>query len=269
MSGSKITDLALYKRLLQQAKPCLIYISAYFICGLLATPLGLLAPLSLKIAIDSVIGSRPLPHPLAAFLPASFAASKSAIMAVAIVLLIGIALLSRLQELGTALLNAYTGEKLLLGFRARLFRHVQRLSVSYHDMKGTADSIYRVQYDATSIQYVSVDGIIPIFTSIFTVAAMLYVTIRIDWRLALVAVAISPFLYTLSHIYRPRLRERSREVKRLESSALSVMQEVLSSLRVVKAFGKEDHEQERYVRSSSDGMRARIRLAFLQGRYDI
>jgi ATP-binding cassette subfamily B protein len=85
--------------------------------------------------------------------------------------------------------------------------------------------------------------------------------------LALVAVAVSPILFALSKIYRPRLRDQSRRIKNVESSALSVVQEVLSSLRVVQAFGREEHEQGRYVRRSIEGMRARLQLAFAQGSY--
>jgi ABC-type multidrug transport system fused ATPase/permease subunit len=106
-------------------------------------------------------------------------------------------------------------------------------------------------------------------TACLTVAAMLYVTFRMDWRLALVALGITPALYLLSNRYRRRMRERSREVRRLESSALSVVQEALSALRVVKAFGKEDHEEERFVRRYREGVRARIRLSFLEGGYDL
>ena len=63
------------------------------------------------------------------------------------------------------------------------------------------------------------------------------------------------------------MRATSREVKKLESGALSVVQEVLTGLRVVKAFGQEDREQERFVGRSSAGMRARIRLRLIEGGY--
>ena len=56
------------------------------------------------------------------------------------------------------LLETYTSESLVLDFRARLFSHVQRLSLSYHDTKGSSDSVYRIQYDAPSIQYTLVNA---------------------------------------------------------------------------------------------------------------
>jgi ATP-binding cassette subfamily B protein len=98
---------------------------------------------------------------------------------------------------------------------------------------------------------------------------MVYVTARLDWQLALVAMAISPILLLLSRTYRPRLRDQSERVKKLESSALSVVHEVLTALRVVKAFGREEHERDRYVRQSAKGMQARLRLALAEGRYGV
>src|SRR5206468_1242369 len=122
---------------------------------------------------------------------------------------------------------------------------------------------------AMALQSLTVDGFIPLVSAALTLIGMIWVTAWIDWQLALVAVAVSPVLFALSQIYRPLLRDQSRHIKRVESSAWSVVQEVLSSLRVVQTFGREEHEQERYVHRSTEGMRARLRLAMAQGRYGI
>ena len=193
----------------------------------------------------------------------------TAALGVAAGLLIFLAILAQLQSLASSLLRTYTTEKLLLDFRALVFRRLQRMSLSYHDTTGTADSIYRIQYDTTSIQYISIDGLIPFVTSAVTLAAMLCVTTRIDWHLTLVAVTISPILLLLSQAYRPRLRQQSRKTKDLEHSALAVIQEVLQAFRVVKAFGREEQEEDRYVQRSREGMRSRLHLALEQGRYGL
>jgi ATP-binding cassette subfamily B protein len=164
------------------------------------------------------------------------------------------------------LLREYTGEKLVLSFRALLFRHAQRLSLSFHDRRGTADSIYRINRDAAAIQYIAIDGVIPVVISAVTLVSMIYITVRIDGELAMVALAVSPFLFLFPRAYRAGLRQQSRELKTLESSALSIVQETLTVLRVVKAFAREDTEQARFVHRSREGMRARIRMELTQGR---
>ncbi len=262
-------DLTLYRRLLRQARPYWRNLVGIFLFSLLASPLALLTPLPLKIAVDNVIGSQPVPGFLNALLPPAVTASDQALLIFAAGFLVIIALLSQLQELGDSLLRTYTGEKLILGFRARLFRHVQRLSLSYTDSKGISDSTYRIQYDAPAIQEIMVNGIIPFVTSGITIAAMIYVTARLDWQLALVALTITPILYVLTRVYRRRLRRQSREVKRIETSALGVVQEVLAAIRVVKAFGQEEREQARFVRHSSEGVRARIHLTFVEGGFGL
>jgi ATP-binding cassette, subfamily B, bacterial len=269
MAATSYTDFILYRRLIGQARPYWPHIVGVFLISLLSSFLTLLTPLPLKIAIDSVIGSHPIPGHLDALLPAAVTRSDTALLVLAAGLSVAIALLGQLQELGGSLLRTYTGERLVLDFRAHLLRHAQRLSLSYHDTKGTSDSTYRIQYDAPSIQYIAIDGVIPFITSSCTLAAMIYVTARIDWRLALVALTVSPILFLVAQAYRRRLRSQSREVKKIESSALSVLQEVLAAARVVKAFGQEDREGKRFVRRSSEGMRARIRLSLIEGGFGI
>jgi ATP-binding cassette subfamily B protein len=259
----------LYARIIRQARPYWLHLVGVFLLSILASPISLLVPLPLKIAVDSAIANHPLPPFLAALLPASTVSSSTAILLLAVALLIAINLLSQLQGFFTSFMGTYTGEKLVLDFRSRLFSYAQRLSVSYHDLKGSADSIFRIQNDAMALQYLTVDGFIPIVSATLTLIGMIWVTAWIDWQLALVALAISPVLFTLSKLYRPLLRNQSRHIKNVESSAWSVVQEVLSSLRVVQAFGRAEHEQERYVRRSMEGMRARLKLAVAQGRYGI
>src|SRR5574341_267137 len=227
MQRNRSSDLALIKRLLVQARPFWLHIIGIFMLSLVATPLALLAPLPIKIVVDNVIGSEPLPDFLARFLPKGATESTIALLTVAVSLLVITTFLAQLQELGVILLKTYAGERLVMDFRGKLFRHVQRLSLANSDMRGTADSSYRVQYDAPSIQYIALDGSIPFLTSSITIISMIYVTARIDWQLALVALTIAPILFILTQIYRRKLRTRSREVKKIESLALKVIQEVL------------------------------------------
>ena len=262
----RYSDLALARRLVQLARPYRLHVAALAAVSLLASPIALLAPVPLKIAVDSGIGTRPLPRILQMVLPETLTHSRGAVLVLAAGLVIAVALLSQLQDLASSLLRAYTGEKLVLSFRAQLFRHVQRLSLSYHDTRGTSDSIYRIQTDAAAIQNIAIEGVIPFLAACATFLVMLVVMVRLDWQLALVALTVSPVHYLAGRVYRLRLRSRSREVKRLESDALGLVQETLGALRVVKAFGQEDQHQQRYMRRAVEGLRARLRLAYTEGR---
>jgi len=262
---TRLNNWVLYRRLCQQVWPYWRYILGIFLLSLLSPPLAALTPLPLKIAVDNIIDHHPLPRFLAVLLPENVKHSDGRLLLFAVALVVGVALLTQLRDFANSLLTTYAGEKLLRGFRARLFRHMQRLSLSYHDTKGTADSVYRIQYDAAALQNITVDGVMPFFTSVLTFATMIWVILRIDWQIALVALAVSPAIFLVIRTYRRRLRNQAREVKKLESGALGVVHEALGAARVVKAFGQEDREGDRFVAKSNEGMRARIRLVFMQG----
>jgi ATP-binding cassette, subfamily B, bacterial len=262
-------DLALFWRLLRIARPYWPHLGILLLVSLLSSPLALLTPLPLKIAVDSAIGSRPLPAFLDALLPDAATRSAGTVLVLAVGLALAVALLTGLLELVRSVLSVYTGEKLILGLRSRLFRHAQRLSLLYHDSRGATDSAYRIQYDAPSIQWIMTSSIPSLATAIVTLVGMVYVTFRIDWQLALVAMTVSPFLFVSAWAYGRRLRPRWKEVKQLDSSALSVVQEVLGSLRVVQAFGQETREGERFVRRSGESVRNRIRVSFIEGGFTL
>ena len=262
-------DITLYRRVLEQARPYRLHFALLFGLGLLASPIALLTPVPLRILVDSVIGARPVPSLLRAVLPATAVATPGAVLVVALGLLVLVAALNQAQQLAGTLLRTWVGERLVLNIRSRIVDHVQRLSLIYHDSRGTSDSLYRIQYDAPAIQNILVDGAIPFVTAAMTLTTMIVVTARLDWPLALVALGVCPVLLVLSRTYRGRMRRQSRQVKKLEASALGVAHEILGALRVVKAFGQEPRETERFVGRSREGMMARLRLALMEGRFGV
>jgi ATP-binding cassette subfamily B protein len=256
------------RRILRQIAPFWKQIAILLSVDLLATPLLLLTPIPLKIAVDSVIGSHPLPGFVDMFLPASVARSSVALLAVIAALQVLVVLLSEVQALVSYVLQTRTGERLTLAFRGRLFRHVQRLSLSFHDARGSHDSIYRIQYDAEAMQHI-VESVIPFVAAFAMLASAIYVTARIDSELALIAVAVVPALFVLSRVYTRRVRRRYHHLKELESSALGVLQDVLTSVRLVKAFGKEKDEHARYVDRSGKTVQARVRLSLTESAFGL
>ncbi|HZQ69153.1 MAG TPA: ABC transporter ATP-binding protein [Terriglobales bacterium] len=235
--------------------------------SLVSLPLTLLYPLPLKIAVDNVLGRQPLPSWWNALAPGT--QSRAVELGFAIAVLLGIAVLVNIQALGSWWLQTYTGEKLVWDFRAELLNHVQRLPLSFHDRYGASDSVYRIQHDAPSIQYVTIQGLVPLFTAVVTLTGMILVTASIDGALALVALAITPALFVLSLMCSRQVKRRSQEIKLLDSSAMSVIQEVMGSIRVIKAFGQESREHERFVRHSSARMSGQVKLAIRQSIFNL
>jgi ATP-binding cassette subfamily B protein len=266
-SGVVRADLSLVRRIARELRPWRLNVLGILVTSLLATPLALLTPVPLKIAVDSVLGSHPLPGVIAPLVPDAVENSKGALLAFTACMFVGVAVLTQLQDLVSTFLQTYTGEQLLLSVRGKLFERAQRLSLVYHDRTGTADSAYRIQEDAKAFQYIASDSLVSLITAVATLGGMLYVTAVISLELALVSMAVAPILLFAASYFRRRLRRQARHVKRLESGSLGVVQEVLGGLRVVKSFAQEDREHGRFHRQAARGTRARIRLALAEGSY--
>jgi ATP-binding cassette subfamily B protein len=253
-----------WRRLWQETRGYRPAVSALLLLDVCAVPLALLTPVPLAIAVDSAIGRKPVPDWLDAIAPPVATSSSQAIGLTAALLLIAIALLEQLRGISSWLLGTWTGQQLLIRLRARLFRHSQRMSLAYHDRQGTTDATFRIQYDAEAVQHLATDGLNPIVTSVLTLLAMIWVTVRIDPVIALIALCAIPALVVLFRAYQHRLRSGWSEVKSNESSAMAVLQEALGSLRVVKAFGGEHREASRYEGRARQSMRGHVRMTMLE-----
>jgi ATP-binding cassette, subfamily B, bacterial len=260
---------AIYRRVLYEIRPHWVGLAALVALDALAAPVALLMPVPLKIVVDNVLGSQPLPDFLRSIVPPSITASPSAILVLAVALLLSVAVLGQVLRLGSWILREYLSEKIVLEFRSKLFAHVARLSLAQHDRRGGNDLTYRIQYDAPAIRWLVMDGALPLFRALLTLCAMLYVIARLEPLIAAIALITIPAIFLLTRFYSPRLRENWRSVKKLETNALSVVQEVLGAIRVVKAFGQEGREQERLVQVSRKGLLERIRVIVTESKFSL
>ncbi|MFB3813224.1 MAG: ABC transporter ATP-binding protein [Terriglobales bacterium] len=256
----------LYRRLFVQLRPHALLLGLILLLELLSIPLMLLSPVPLKLAVDSLTGSQSVPAFVVRWLPASWGAQNTA-LAVAAGLLLAVALVQHLNGFFNWLLQTYTGEKIVLEFRSQLFMHVQRLSLAFHDRKGTADPTYRIQNDAPALSFIAIHGVLPAITAALTLAGMLYITARLDWQMALIAIFISPCLFLLTRRFSGRVHHEWTDVRDRDTRAMAVVQETLGALRVVKAFGQEKREQRRFRRQSGLYVRGQMRLALLQSSF--
>ncbi len=267
MTSRPSGDRHVFARIVAFARPYWPQVAGTLLLSLAAAPLTLLTPLPLKIAVDSVIGSKPLPAFLAPL--HVIGSSPYVLLAAVAALLVLITLMLYAQGMAVWLASTYLGERLVLDFRAALFRHAQRLSLAYHDRTGTTDSVFRIQYDAECLQHVLIDGVIPLVSALFTALSVIAVTAWLNWQLALVTLVVCPALYFITGRFGKRLRGRWYEVKDIESSAMSVVQEALAAGRVVKSFGQEEYEQTRFIHRASRRLRGQLDIAWLQSKFDM
>ncbi|TMI13329.1 ABC transporter ATP-binding protein [Candidatus Bathyarchaeota archaeon] len=246
------------KRAFEDLRPYLWPILDLLLISLLAVPIALIFPLPIKLLVDSVLGSQPLPGYLTIFVGSQV--SKSLAVSLAISILLGAAVLTYLQNLMNVWYSNKVGNRMTLDVRARLFRQMQRLSIAYHDTMGASDSAYRTLNDAPMLRSFGIDNIIPLTTSILTLAAMILVMVYLDWQLALIALLVSPLMFVLTLAFRPRIRAGWRKYRASESAAMEVAQESLSASRLVKSYGQEERKNQQLVSHYNASLSAQLKV---------
>jgi subfamily B ATP-binding cassette protein MsbA len=206
---------------------------------------NLLEPWPLKLVLDDVLrskGSRPaFLHSIERFV----GSDKLGILKFACIAVIAIAILDAVCTYAEKFLTTSVGQWIAYDLRLTIYTHIQRLSLSFHDHKRTGDLITRVTDDIDAIQSFITSGLLGVLINSITLLGMVAVMFYLNWRFTLVALSVAPALFAVVYIYTRRIKKASRAVRRKEGDIASTVEEVLSSMRVVKAFAREDYEVER------------------------
>ena len=140
--GKRYGDAHLYRRLAQEAGSYWPHLVGAFLLSLVAAPLALMLPVPIKVVVDNVLDTKPLPGFVAALLPEGIESDPTALLWTCALAVVVISFLVQLQHYASWVYQTWIGQGLVLRLRARLFDHLQRLSLSFHTKEGTADSIY-------------------------------------------------------------------------------------------------------------------------------
>jgi len=222
--------------------------------------IGLLLPWPLKIVVDSVLGSRPLP----ALLNDRFGgADRGTLLLLAVLAGLTFTLLVNGLAVAMSYVNTRLEQGIILDFRSDLFHHAERLSVAYRDHVSTGRLIYAINFESVAAGRL-VMALQPLAQGVLTMVGMAWITFRIDHVLALLAVVVVPVLYYAFGYYATHMQPRLLQVKGLEADALSVIHDAMSMVPVVTAFGREEHELSRFRRQSLTTLRARVGITVRQ-----
>ena len=145
-----------------------------------------------------------------------------------------------------------TGQRMVYGLRYRLLQHLQALGLHHHVKTNTGDAVYRVDVDAYAIENLLIGGF-PLVTSVATLVVMFAILLRLDVTVALLSLAVVPFLYLCIRYYISTLVNREERVKELESKLVERLYETFSAIRLVKSFAREPHETARVCRQPAIG----------------
>jgi subfamily B ATP-binding cassette protein MsbA len=218
---------------------------------------ALLEPWPLKIVLDYLLQARPLPGwmmPVIGWI----GDGKLAVLNVAVISVAVIAVAGAVSGYLNTYLTTNVGQRVMHDLRRTLYHHIHRLSLAEHDEKRTGDLIGRVTSDIESIQDFVTAALLGIVTSALTLVGILAVMLYLNWRFTLISLSVAPVLFLVVYVFTRRIKKASRDVRKKESELLSLVEEVFSSIRVVKAFAREDYEERRFERQSLDNVEATL-----------
>ena len=226
----------------------------------------ILQPWPLKVVLDNVIAHKAAHGWLTRLIHHSIGTNTMRILLAACVAVMVIALMDAVCTYGEKWVTTTVGQWVTHDLRRALYARVQRLSLSYHDQSKTGDLISRVTDDIDAIQTFIVSGLLSIVVDIATIIGMIGVMFYLSWRLTLIAMTVVPILFTIVYVYTRKVKKYSRAVRKQEGQMISVVQEVLGSIRVVKAFARENYEIQRLEGESLETVEAALRARRLKAR---
>jgi len=227
---------------------------------------NLLQPWPLKIVLDNVLKSREIHGWLNAFIVSVVGQDRLAVLRFAALAVLAIAAVDAVCSYTEKYVTTSVGQWVMHDLRLTLYHRIQRLSLAYHDQKQTGDLLSRVTSDIDAIQSFITSGLLSALVNSITLAGMVCVMFYVNWRFTLIALSVAPVLFAVVYTYTRRIKKASREVRKKEGEIVSVIQEVFSSIRVVKAFAREDYEERRLEEESLEGIEIALRARGLKAK---
>jgi len=229
------------KRMLVYLRPHSKTMAAAFAAMLAASALTLLIPYLLKITIDTYItqGDTAGLIRITLWTAASY---------------VGLYFATRVQQY----LLSLVGQRMLANIRSDLFRHLQELSLNYHDSHIIGVTVSRVMNDVATINDLLSQGIITLLGDLFVLAGIIVVMLTMNLRLALLAFMVLPLMVLVTLWFSNRARVAYRQTRTSVAKVVGDLAEEIAGVRVIQAFGQEDTIQERFEAVNEVNRKANI-----------
>ena len=225
-----------------------------------ATTMELLAPWPIKLVIDYVLLAKPLPLTMNWLQPLLANGATFALIVISASIAL-IALLSGGFAYLQTYLSAKVGYEMVYTLRRELFSHLQQLSLSFHNRSRSGELLNKVASDTNLIRDVFSDWAIHFAAQMLMLVGVVAIMLTMNRYLALVVLATLPMLFAVLYFLNRQIRLSARTQRKQEGKVISRLNEVLSSIALVQAFGREDFEHERFSAESAQSLEAGLKNA--------
>ena len=239
----KAYDSRLMRRLLTYLRPYRWQVTVALISIFLKAGADVLGPYLTKIAVDRYLIHVPgLRSPFDRFL------STNAIVGIAQIaaLYVGALSISFLLEFLQTYYMQWTGQKAMFDLRTEIFRHLQRMHIAYYNKNPVGRLVTRVTTDVDALNEMFTSGVVSIFEDIFVLIGIAMIMMRMDWRLALITLAVLPLIAIATNIFRNKVRESYRRIRTAIARINAHLQEHVSGMIVLQLFNREKKSFKRF-----------------------
>ncbi len=211
------------RKLLPYFRPYRWQVAATLLLMIVLSAAGLASPALAQIAIDDGIGQ-----------------SDKQVLVVAVLLLVGAGLVGWVAGYGQTYLSSWVGERMLLDLRTDVFAHLMGLSIGHHERVPTGVTVSRLTSDIEALRQLVTDGITTLVVQGLTFVGVIAILFSYDWKLALVAFVVFPFLAIATAVFRVTSATAYRRTREKVADVLAALQETISGIRVVQGFGRQE-----------------------------
>src|SRR5258707_1156784 len=223
-------------------------------------------PWPLKVVIDRVLTHRPTRVPFLSVWLDSTTLSRMHILYGACAATLLIALSTGLLTYWYTRSLGIVGQRFVFDLRCRLFAHLQRLSLRFHDTQRRGDLITRLTSDIQAIQDLISNGLIVLGSNTFLLVGMLILMFWLNWQFAFVALAVAPLLFWTVFRYTHRIKVAARQARMSTGLLASLAQETLASIRIVQGLAQEEQQNDRFQAQSESSLRSYLEGVRYQAR---
>ena len=227
--------------------------------GVVQTVFQWISPWPLKLIFDSVLNNIPLPAFLG-FVPAAPDARLAVLAAGMALIAVGLGVFGYASTVWLA----QAGQRLVYDVRVALFGHLTAQSLAFHDARTTGDMMSRLSGDAQALQAMMITAVPTLLNNVLTMIGIVVIMFLVDWRFALITLALVPVLHLSARRMIAGLKGAVRQARRQEGVASGVAQEVLAAISAVQVFGREADEADRFASATANGLAASRRAIALQ-----
>ena len=157
------------------------------------------------------------------------------------------------------ILTAWLGQRIMYDLRKEIFGKLQSMDLRYYDRNPVGRLITRITSDVETLNELFAAGIVTVFGDVFTLVFIIAVMLRMDWKLALVAFSVLPFVAWTAFVFRARVRDAYRDIRVRLARINSFLHERFTGIRVVQLFNREEQDAQEHHRVNVDYLEAHLR----------